>query len=98
MRRIEELRGQIDVIDSELLRLLNRRAQIAIVIASVKRCARLPIYCPDRERDDLSRACRANAGPLENPAVKRLFRPIIREIRHARAASAKRGQAGEAMK
>ncbi len=98
MSTIEDLRGQIDEIDGELLRLVSRRAQIAIDIAAWKRRAGLPSYSPDREREVVSRACRANAGPLDNPAVERLFRAIIREMRNARAACAKAGQAREAMK
>ncbi len=98
MKRIEDLRGRIDEMDGELLRLLNRRAQIAIEIAAWKRRAGLPTCSPDREREVLSRACRANAGPLDDPAVKRLFRSIIRESRHARAACTEAGQAREVLK
>ena len=98
MSAIEDLRGQIDEIDGELLRLVSRRAQIATQIAAWKRRAGLPGYSPDGEREVLSRACRANAGPLDNPAVIRLFRAIIREMRVTRAARARAGQAREAMK
>ena len=98
MSAIENLRGQIDEIDGELLRLVSRRAQIAIKIAAWKRPAGLPSYSPDREREVLSLACRANAGPLDNLAVKRLFRAIIREMKGARAACTRAGQAREAMK
>ncbi len=98
MSTIEDLRGQIDKIDCELLRLVSRRAQVAAEIAACKKRAGLPSYSPDREREVLSRACRANAGPLDNPAVKRLFRAIIREVRGARGVCARAGQAREAMK
>ena len=35
-KTLDDWRGQIDVLDSELLRLLNQRAAIACEIASIK--------------------------------------------------------------
>ncbi|HEV2705494.1 MAG TPA: chorismate mutase [Pyrinomonadaceae bacterium] len=84
--RIEELREEIDTIDAELLRLMNRRALVAVQVGALKSSAGLPIHDPQRERTVLSRACRANDGPLDDDAVSKIFRLIIRESRRLEAA------------
>ena len=80
--RIEDWRAQIDEVDNELLRLLNRRARLAARIGGMKSRAGLPLYDPDREREVLARACRANAGPLDEGAVARIFRRIMLQHFH----------------
>ncbi|MDT7780050.1 MAG: chorismate mutase [Acidobacteriota bacterium] len=82
---IEDWRAQIDEIDGELLRLLNRRASLAAQIGALKRHAGLPLYDAGRERDVLARACRDNRGPLDEGAVARIFRRVIRESRRVEA-------------
>ena len=77
--KIKEYRAEIDKIDMEILRLLSSRARLAIAVGKVKREAGLPISAPARERVVLSRASRANNGPLDDDAVVKLFRSIIRE-------------------
>ena len=78
---IEYWRAEIDEVDRELLRLLNRRARLAIKVGALKRVAGLPCCDPDREQVVLSTLRRANTGPLDSRAVTKLFRRIIRESR-----------------
>lgn len=78
---IKERRTEIDAIDREILRLLNERALLAVKVGESKRVAGLSLYDRDREREVVERACRANLGPLDERAVMRLFRCIIRESR-----------------
>jgi chorismate mutase len=82
---IEDWRSEIDAIDSELVRLLNQRARLAIKVGAVKKAAGIPIFDPERESQVLAKACRANTGPLDNQAVIRLFRRIITESRRVEA-------------
>ena len=89
---IEDWRAQIDAIDAELLRLLNARAGLAVRVGESKRSVGLRVHDGEREREVIERACRANAGPLDERAVARLFRRIIRESR--RAESLALGEAG----
>jgi chorismate mutase/prephenate dehydratase len=88
--RIEDCREEIDRIDRELLRLLNRRALLALEIGEMKARAGLPLKDEGREREVLSRSSVANVGPLADGSVARIFRRIIRESRrveeHAREA------------
>lgn len=79
--RIEDWRAEIDAIDSQLLRLLNQRLRLALKLGSLKKSAGLPLCDPGRERDVLARARGANAGPLDDKAVAKIFRAIIRETR-----------------
>jgi chorismate mutase len=80
---IESWREEIDRIDSELLRLLNMRARIAIKVAALKKAAALPLNDKDREQEVLEHVRQANTGPLDELDVGRVFRRIIRESRRA---------------
>ena len=78
---IEDWRVEIDKIDVELLRLLNARAEIAVRVGESKRVAGLSVCDPGREREVIDRARANNRGPLDDEAVERLFRAVIRESR-----------------
>lgn len=78
---IEIQRAEIDAIDGELLNLINRRARVAVEVGMLKRSAGSPFLDSGRERGVLARACRNNTGPLDEDAVARIFRRIIRESR-----------------
>lgn len=80
-KTLDDWRGQIDALDTELLRLLNQRAAIACEIASIKVSAGLPAYDGNRERQVLSRVLERNTGPLDDQSVTDIFAGIIRETR-----------------
>jgi chorismate mutase len=82
---IEGWRAEIDAIDRKLLHLLNRRAQIVIELAKLKRKRGLPMDDQARERNVILQAQEANRGPFDAAAVARLFRGMIRESRCAAA-------------
>ena len=79
--RIEEWRRRIDAIDDQIVRLLNSRSACVLEIGRIKRALGLPLYSPDREGALLERVLRENPGPLDGPAVRRLFERIIDESR-----------------
>ena len=83
---IEHWRNEIDDIDAELLRLLNMRARLALKVGALKQAAHLPYCDPERERFVLQRLQDMNDGPLDERAVGKLFRRIIRESRRVQAA------------
>ena len=82
---IERWRKEIDEIDEELLRLLNMRARLALKVGSLKRASGIPLRDSEREKYVLRRLQEVNTGPLDQAAVVRLFRRIIRESRRAEA-------------
>jgi chorismate mutase-like protein len=78
---IEERRAEIDRIDSDLLHILNLRAQVACEIAALKRANGAALCDPQRERQVVERAQQSNRGPLDGQAVARIFRAVIEESR-----------------
>ncbi len=78
---IEDWRRRIDEIDRKLLELLNERSRCAIEIGRLKRALGLPVYQPEREKEILENAGKANPGPLDDTAVRRLFERILDEAR-----------------
>jgi chorismate mutase len=90
---IEELRGRIDVIDEQLVRLLNVRVACAVEVGRLKHEAGLPIYQPDRESQVLGRVRQSAtmlAGPLTAEAVVRIFERVIDEARRAERSASER--------
>lgn len=87
---IEELRGRIDVIDEQLIRLLNVRVACAVEVGRLKHEAGLPVYQPEREAQVLSgvrQSASDLSGPLTSDAVVRIFERIIDEARRAERAA-----------
>lgn len=80
-KALERWRDEIDRLDSELIRLLNRRAEIACELAVIKVAEGLPAYDAKREHHVLARARARNNGPLEVDSITRIFRRIILETR-----------------
>ncbi|MFN7975896.1 MAG: chorismate mutase [Acidobacteriota bacterium] len=79
--RLAGLRDAIDRLDEELVRLLGKRAEVAIEIGHVKRRLDLPIHSPERELEVLRLVGACNPGPLTDAAMRRLFERIIDESR-----------------
>jgi chorismate mutase len=82
---IEDWRAEINAIDSELLRLLNERARLAVKVGERKKAVGLSVCDRTREREVIERACSANQGPLDERAVTKIFRRIIEESRRVEA-------------
>ena len=76
---IDKLRREIDGVDDELLKLLNRRAALAGRIGALKQGA--PAYRPERETEILRRVAEMNPGPLAPERVSDVFREVISACR-----------------
>ena len=72
--QLKQLRDKIDSIDSELLKLVSARADLAREIGQVKNGV---AYRPEREAQVLARLCELNPGPLPNEHIVRLFTEIL---------------------
>ena len=79
---LDDLRSRIDLLDASLVKLLNARAACALEIGRLKRDLGMPVYQPEREAEVLRHVQTVNTGPLDQPAIKRLFERIIDEARH----------------
>lgn len=75
--KIHKLRRIIDSIDSDILRLLNKRAQLTLEIGKLKAKKRESIYVPDRETDVYEKLTGKNRGPLSNESIRAIYREIM---------------------
>ena len=78
---IDDLRQEIDRLDSALLALFNVRASLALQIGKIKKELTLPVYDPAREKRIFARMKVLNTGPLDDQAIVRLFERVIDESR-----------------
>jgi len=78
---LEPWRDRIDEIDRVLVQLLNERSRCANVIGHIKKKLQLRVYAPRREEEVIRNVMAANAGPLPDAAIQRLFERIIDETR-----------------
>ena len=81
MHDVDEWRRRIDEIDRQLVNLLNERSQCAVEIGHIKKKANQPAWAPEREVEILRNVVKANRGPLDDAAIRRLFERIIDEAR-----------------
>lgn len=77
---LNQLRNEIDKIDSELVELLARRAKITTKVGQYKSLVGLPIYVPEREAELIAkRREEAESKNVSPVLVEDLLRRIIRE-------------------
>ena len=80
-KKLSTFRDQIDEIDSQLLGLFNNRAEIAQMVAEIKKAhggdELTVFYRPDREVQILDRIRAANRGPLSSTQIDHLFKELI---------------------
>src|SRR5271157_2026740 len=81
MNDLEGWRKRIDEIDQQILKLLNERSRCAVEIGHIKKALKLLAWHPEREMQILRNVVKANAGPLDDAAIRRLFERIIDEAR-----------------
>lgn len=74
---IPELRKKIDEIDSEILKLLNKRAEAVIEVGKEKTKLEMDFHVPQREEQILQRLTSQNPGPFPSEAVRGVYREII---------------------
>ncbi len=74
---LDALRRKIDQIDTQLLELLNQRAEQVVQVGEYKRHTNGSIYRPSREKDIFRRLQQLNQGPLPNERVRAIFREVI---------------------
>ncbi len=74
-----QFRNKIDAIDSQLLALVNERAQLAREIGHVKSDG--VIYRPEREAQVIRRLQAENQGPLADEAISHIFRAVMSNCR-----------------
>lgn len=77
---LRNLRGQIDKVDLQILKLVNERASLAAEIGKVKNDQGGEVFSPAREEEVLHNVLEANEkhkGPLDGGSVRAIFREIM---------------------
>ena len=80
-KNLKDFREEINSIDIELLFLFNRRANLVVDLARIKKQQGKELFDPERERDIFVSLTEKNPGPLTPEAIVRLFERIIDESR-----------------
>ncbi len=74
---IDQLRKQIDALDSKIVELLNERAEVVLIIGEIKKQNQAQIYVPNREQEVYSRIIAQNKGPLSNECLASIYRELM---------------------
>lgn len=74
---LDDIRSQIDSIDSQLLDLLSNRADLVHEVGVVKKRDGLQIYAPEREEALLRRLIELNRGRLPERSIRAIYREIM---------------------
>lgn len=81
LRKIEELRGQIDEIDRNLVEKLNERANLALEIRKLKNQTNLPLYDPEREEEIFKKITAINNGPLYDDDLREIYETVLHTMK-----------------
>ncbi len=79
--RIEDLRGRVDEVDRELIRILNERARIVQELVAIKAEAGKALFDPRREEEILRKVADENEGPIYDTSLREIFTLILHRIR-----------------
>lgn len=74
---LDDLRRQIDSLDSKIVDLLNERAGFVVQIGKIKQLTNVPIYAPDREKAVMEKVRRLNRGPLQDRCLEAVYRELM---------------------
>ena len=75
--KLKTLRRSIDSIDSGIIRLLNKRADIILKVGRIKGKMKGAAYVPDREKEVYKNIISVNRGPMSESALKAIYREIM---------------------
>lgn len=74
---LEQLRLQIDQLDTQIVELLNQRANVVVEVGKLKQQTKAPIYAPDREKAVMEKVRRLNKGPLPDRCLEAVYRELM---------------------
>ncbi len=78
--KLDDLRNRVDRLDSQLIAILSRRAELAKKIGKIKRAHRLPAIDLKREKAILKRAL-TDARGFSKMQFKKILATILKESR-----------------
>ncbi|MFC2948677.1 bifunctional 3-deoxy-7-phosphoheptulonate synthase/chorismate mutase [Virgibacillus sediminis] len=75
---LDQLRGQLDDVNLEILNLINQRAKLVQGIGEIKTKQSMKRFDPVRERTMLDHITAQNDGPFENSTIEHIFKEIFK--------------------
>lgn len=76
MLKLKELREKINFLDSEILKLLEKRAEVVTQVGELKKGTNIPLYIPEREREILDNIS-SKVEVIPKDSIKSVYREII---------------------
>ena len=76
-KKLNDLRREIDKIDSRMVELINERGKVSRSIGERKKEKDQPVYSPDRESQVYARITKKNKGPLTDESMKAIYSEIM---------------------
>ena len=78
--KLKGYREEINQIDRGIVDLLNKRAEIVLLIKRMKEKNDMPLYDAKREEDLMNNIVSYNKGPLYNDNIVQIFESILRNV------------------
>ena len=91
---LEALRTQIDELDAQIVKMLNRRARRGLQAGHAKAHSGRPVADSEREREVLFRVAMGNDGPMPQDALLALYRGLIETIKRLEELESARPERG----
>ena len=85
LAEIQKHRDEIDEIDKELVKLLNKRASHSLVIRGLKPDANMGLFDAKREEEIFDKIASYNNGPLYNEYLKQIYVTILKVMKETPA-------------
>lgn len=76
MLKLKELREKINFLDSEILKLLEERAEVVTQVGELKKGTNIPLYIPERESEILEKIS-SKVKVIPKDSIKFVYREII---------------------
>ena len=77
LAHLKQLRGQIDKLDLQILKLVSERASLAADIGRIKNDHGAEVFSPAREEEVYNNVLEASKGPLDEGTIRAVFREIM---------------------
>ncbi|WP_018968721.1 prephenate dehydratase [Rubritalea marina] len=74
---LDDIRKRIDAIDTQLIDLMNQRAECVHIVGEIKKKEGLQIYAPEREEALLRKLVAMSEGRLPEKSIRAIYREIM---------------------
>jgi chorismate mutase len=78
--KLSKYREEINEIDKNIVKFLNKRAEVVLKIKRLKEDKNVPLYDAKREEELFNNVVKYNKGPLYNDNIVQIFESILRNV------------------